>query len=65
MGDWKAIRQNRGKVELYNLAEDLGEQNDLADKNPDMVAKMEKLFETARTPSEQFPLVKGKRKVKK
>jgi hypothetical protein len=62
MGDWKAIRIKMGKIQLYNLAEDIGEQNDLADKNPDMVAKMEKLFETARTPSEQFPLVRGAKK---
>jgi len=62
MGDWKAIRKRLGKIELYNLADDLGEQNDLADKQPDMVARMEKLFETARTPSEQFPLVRGAKK---
>ncbi len=62
MGVWKGIRKRLGKTELYNLADDLGEQNDLADKLPAMVAKMEKLFETARTPSEQFPLVRASRK---
>lgn len=62
MGDWKAIRVKLGKTELYNLADDLGEQNDIADKHPDIVAKMEKLFESERTASEQFPLISGAKK---
>jgi len=65
MGDWKAVRKRLGKIELYNLADDIGEQNDIADKHPDIVARMEKLFETARTESEVFPLVRSRRKVKK
>lgn len=60
VGDWKAIRQNmsRGnlKIELYNLASDVGEQVDVADQNPDVVAKLRKLMEQEHTPSELFPL---------
>ncbi len=35
VGDWKLIEfYHYGTVELYNLAEDLGEQNDLSETNP-------------------------------
>ena len=35
-GDWKLIEFfETGKIELYNLAEDIGEKNDLAKKMPD------------------------------
>ena len=41
MGDWKLIeRFEDGRVHLYNLREDLGERNDLADRHPDRVAEM-------------------------
>jgi len=57
MGDWKAVRNKPGnKVELYNLANDIGEQNDLADKEPEVLAKMTELLTTARTDSDIFPL---------
>jgi arylsulfatase len=59
MGDWKAVRNKPGnKVELYNLANDIGEQNDLADKEPEVLAKMTELLTTARTDSDVFPLPK-------
>lgn len=59
MGDWKAVRNKPGnKVELYNLANDIGEQNDLADKEPEVLAKMTELLTTARIDSDVFPLPK-------
>jgi arylsulfatase A-like enzyme len=40
-GDWKLIeRFEDGRVHLYNLREDLGERNDLAERHPDRVADM-------------------------
>lgn len=61
VGDWKAVRQSmsRGKLEteLYNLAQDVGEKNNLAAKHPDIVARLEKLMARQHTPSELFPLV--------
>jgi arylsulfatase A-like enzyme len=45
-GDWKLIRwwcdnnDQTDRYELYNLARDTGEEQDLADANPEMVKKM-------------------------
>ncbi len=38
-GNWKAIREPMftGKVQLYDLAKDIGEQNNIADANPEIV----------------------------
>ena len=45
MGDWKGIRRNmlNGNldIELYDLSSDIKELNNVADENPDIVAKME------------------------
>jgi uncharacterized sulfatase len=40
-GDWKAIRQPmlHGPVQLYNLAEDIGEENDVAEQHPAVVER--------------------------
>ncbi len=48
-GDWKAYRRAGGTIKLYNLAEDLGEKNDVAAAHPEIVATMAKLFVSART----------------
>ncbi|MCA9071450.1 MAG: sulfatase, partial [Planctomycetaceae bacterium] len=43
MGNWKLIeRLEDGRVHLFNLEEDLSEQNDLAEKYPDRVDAMRK-----------------------
>ncbi|VGO14030.1 Arylsulfatase [Pontiella desulfatans] len=39
-GDWKLIFDWHGKLELYNLADDLSEQNNLADAMPDRANEM-------------------------
>ena len=42
-GDWKMIEWfEDGKIELYNLQEDIGEQNNLADHFPDKVGELMK-----------------------
>jgi arylsulfatase A-like enzyme len=38
-GQWKLVVTPK-TVELYNLAEDIGEKNDLAAKNPDYVRQL-------------------------
>jgi len=43
IGDWKLLeRFEDGRVHLYNLKEDIGEQRDLAEKDPERVAAMRK-----------------------
>ncbi len=59
-GDWKAVRQglNKGvvKTELYNLATDESEKDDVSAKHPDVLARLEKLLKDQHTPSADFPL---------
>lgn len=60
MGNWKAIRQRSlgNKMELFNLATDLGETIDVAAQHPDIVAKAEQTMETARVKTDMWPLKK-------
>lgn len=55
-GKWKAIRKDIQKgnltIELYNLEEDIQESTDVAEENPEIVAKMEAIMEKAHVPSE-------------
>jgi arylsulfatase A len=45
-GDWKLIKRYEGTAfELYNLKEDISEQNDLATERPDMVVKLNRQLE--------------------
>jgi arylsulfatase A-like enzyme len=59
-GNWKAIRTNMSRgnlaIELYNLAEDPGEQNNVGDQHPEVVEKLEKLMQQQHTKSELYPL---------
>jgi arylsulfatase A-like enzyme len=62
MGDWKAVRLDPGKpLELYDLSRDLGEKNNVADQNPEVIAKIEAYLQTARTASEKWPGASAKR----
>jgi arylsulfatase A-like enzyme len=66
MGDWKAVRPQAGApLELYNLKTDLGEKENVAQKNPEVVAKIEAYLKTARTESEQWPIKPAKPQPKK
>ena len=49
MGQWKGVRKGKkgAKVELYDLAKDLGETNDLAAKHPDLAARLSKFMDEA------------------
>jgi arylsulfatase A len=61
LGDWKALRLNPNqKIQLFDLKTDLGEKNDVADRHPDVVARVKEIFSTGRTESEVFPLAKPK-----
>ena len=53
MDKWKAIRRNifdgNMRIELYNLENDIIEQNDIANLYPDIVAKIEKIMLSSRS----------------
>ena len=64
VGNWKAIRQNlmprKGetpviKTELYDLSTDITESHDVAADHEELVAYLEKLMATNRSPSAEFP----------
>jgi arylsulfatase A-like enzyme len=57
MGRWKAVRLGPGQpLELYDLSADLAESTDLAGKNPEVTAQMERILREARTESELWPV---------
>jgi len=67
VGDWKAIRQklNPGprsrekpvvKTELYNLKDDPFETTDVADKNPGILSRLEKILEAQHVASSLWPV---------
>lgn len=39
-GDWKLVKNGREPLSLYNLADDVGETNNLATKHPERVDAM-------------------------
>ncbi len=59
MGNWKLVRYNvaipeKITTELYNLKTDLGETNNVAPQNPQVVSQMLKIMEQSRVPSPVF-----------
>ncbi|HOX56020.1 MAG TPA: arylsulfatase [Candidatus Paceibacterota bacterium] len=57
MGEWKAVRLAAGApLELFNLQTDPGEKENVAERNPSVVARIENYLKTARTESEHWPI---------
>jgi arylsulfatase A-like enzyme len=55
--NYKAPRLAPGKpLELYDLAEDIAEKQNIAAEHPDVVAKIEEYLKTARTDSPNWPI---------
>ncbi|MBX2877627.1 MAG: arylsulfatase [Saprospiraceae bacterium] len=59
-GKWKAVKYDifkdpQRKIELYDIAEDIGEENDLAADHPEIVEEMAKIMLDAREESTVFP----------
>jgi arylsulfatase A-like enzyme len=55
--NWKARRREPGqRLELYNLADDLGEDNNIAEQHPEVIAVFEEYLKTARTDSPNWPM---------
>lgn len=56
MGDWKGVRHLGGRMELYNLREDIGEKRDVAPDHPDIVNEISRLMREAHVDSPDFPI---------
>ncbi len=60
IGKYKAIRRDLKKgnktFALYDLSQDIGEQNDIADQHPQIMAQVRQIVQKAREPSALFPL---------
>jgi arylsulfatase A-like enzyme len=57
MGDWKAVREKQGgPLELYDLSKDVGEAQNIAAANADVVQRLEKLLAGARIDSPHWPV---------
>jgi arylsulfatase A-like enzyme len=55
MGKWKAVEQPLGTpVQLFDLEADLGEQKNLAEAHPAVVAEARRRMAAADTPSERW-----------
>ncbi len=63
MGEWKGVRQNMLRdgnpdplrIELYNLAEDIGETTDVAANHPAVVDEIREIMQREHEPSTMFP----------
>jgi len=58
-GDWKLVRYDvldpeKITTELYNLENDLGEENNVAEQHPEIVKELSEIMKNARTESEVF-----------
>src|SRR5690606_31949667 len=58
LGDWKGIRLGReeGRMQLYDLASDIGERQDVADAQPEVVAQIAAIMDGAVIPNPRYPI---------
>lgn len=64
-GDWKALQLGLSKdpdapIAIYDLSTDVGEENDLSGKHPELVSKAKEIFEEAHVPSPNWSFAKKK-----
>jgi arylsulfatase A-like enzyme len=65
MGDWKGVRFQAGThtdapIQLFNLAKDLGETENVAGEHPEIVAKIAEIMKVEHAPSKIFPFQREK-----
>jgi len=64
MENWKAVRLAPSKsIELYDLSSDIGEENNIARKHPEIVAEVEAILSKVRTDENTWPLNDKKVKI--
>jgi len=57
MGKWKGIRSGeQGKIWLYDLTKDIGEENNLAEGYPEIVQEIKIVMKEAFVPSDRYPV---------
>lgn len=56
--NWKAVKFKKKPIELYDLSQDVGEENNLAETHPKVAKEMLYLINNTRTEHPEFPLVK-------
>jgi len=61
IGNWKAVRVNLKQnpdapIELYDLSKDIGEEHNIADQHPEVVAQLQAVMTREHVDSESFPL---------
>ena len=58
LGDWKGVRlgKEEGKLQLFDLASDIGETNDVADEHPKIVEQIERVMDSAVIPNDRYPI---------
>lgn len=64
-GDWKLVWKLEGSPELYNLSKDIGETNNLVEKQPERLKLMLNILKNVRTENENFPLETRELAIKK
>jgi len=59
-GEWKAVQtqihKGNSAIQLYNLADDLGETTDVAAQHPELIDQARAIFAEDRTTNENFPM---------
>ena len=56
IGDYKAVRYNlNSEIELYDVKQDEGEINNLANSHPGIIKKAQDIFENSRKEANGFP----------
>lgn len=59
MGNWKGIRLGReGNIQLYDLDDDIREENNVADIHPEIVRKIENTMKAAFVPNKRYSVGK-------
>ena len=56
--NWKAVKFMNKPVEIYDLSQDVGEKNNLADQYPEKAKELLHFINNTRTEHPEFPLVK-------